>query len=128
MSAPDCTLCELPTAGVDVIDDEGNEFCCTGCRDVYETLGDVDVDADAVRERRQGNEDESAADDTEVPVDHEATFLEVDGMHCATCEAFIETVATQTEGVSAASASYVTDTVRIDHDPTRSPPTTSRRR
>jgi len=115
--APDCTLCELPTAGVDVIDDEGNEFCCTGCRDVYETLGDVDVDADAVRERRQGNEDESAADDTEVPVDHEATFLEVDGMHCATCEAFIETVATQTEGVSAASASYVTDTVRIDHDP-----------
>jgi len=117
MSAPDCTLCELPTAGVDVIDDEGNEFCCTGCRDVYETLGDVDVDADAVRERRQGNEDESAADDTEVPVDHEATFLEVDGMHCATCEAFIETVATQTEGVSAASASYVTDTVRIDHDP-----------
>jgi len=38
-------------------------------------------------------------------------------MHCATCEAFIETVATQTEGVSAASASYVTDTVRIDHDP-----------
>jgi Cu2+-exporting ATPase len=38
-------------------------------------------------------------------------------MHCATCEAFIETVATRTEGVSAASASYVTDTVRIDHDP-----------
>ncbi|MUW16033.1 HAD-IC family P-type ATPase, partial [Halorubrum sp. CBA1125] len=41
----------------------------------------------------------------------------VDGMHCATCEAFIEAVATDTEGVSAASASYVTDTVRIDHDP-----------
>ena len=116
--APDCTLCELPTAGVDVIDDEGNEFCCTGCRDVYETLGDVDVDADAVRERRRGDGDGTGgAGEAEVPADHEATFLEVDGMHCATCEAFIETVATQTEGVSAASASYVTDTVRIDHDP-----------
>jgi len=119
--APDCTLCELPTDGVDVVDEDGNEFCCTGCRDVYETLGDVDVDAEAVRERRQGNGGESGGDapgaDSEVPADHEATFLEVDGMHCATCEAFIETVATDTEGVSAASASYVTDTVRIDHDP-----------
>jgi len=119
MSAPDCTLCELPTDGVDVADDEGNAFCCTGCRDVYETLGDVDVDVEAVRERRQGtggSEGETAAD-AAVPADHEATFLEVDGMHCATCEAFIETVATDTEGVSDASASYVTDTVRIDHDP-----------
>jgi len=120
--ATDCTLCELPTAGVDVVDDEGNEFCCTGCRDVYASLGDVDVDAEAVRERRREDEGEAggagdAADETDVPADHEATFLEVDGMHCATCEAFIETVATRTEGVSDASASYVTDTVRIDHDP-----------
>ena len=119
MSAPDCTLCELPTDGVDVVDDEGNEFCCPGCRDVYAALGDVDVDADAVRERRRadGEDGDDADDSDDVPADHEATFLEVDGMHCATCEAFIETVATRTEGVSAASASYVTDTVRIDHDP-----------
>ena len=125
MSAPDCTLCELPTDGVDVTDDAGNEFCCPGCRDVYAALGDADVDADAVRERRQASEAGEKADATGdgpgdgegVPGDHEATFLEVDGMHCATCEAFIETVATRTEGVSAASASYVTDTVRIDHDP-----------
>ena len=119
MSAPDCTLCELPTEGVDVVDDDGNEFCCTGCRDVYAALGDADVDADAVCERRRADGESEAGDDrdAEVPADHEATFLEVDGMHCATCEAFIETVATRTEGVSAASASYVTDTVRIDHDP-----------
>jgi len=120
MSAPDCTLCELPTDGVDVTDDAGNEFCCPGCRDVYAALGDADVDADAVRERRRaGDEGAEAAggEADDVPADHEATFLEVDGMHCATCEAFIETVATRTDGVSAASASYVTDTVRIDHDP-----------
>jgi len=109
-----CTLCDLPTAGVDVTDGDDNEFCCTGCRGVYETLGDVDVDADAVAARRET----ATTDETpSVPADHDATFLEVDGMHCATCEAFIETVATQTEGVSAASASYVTDTVRVDHDP-----------
>ena len=116
-TADACTLCELPTAGVDVSDDDGNEFCCAGCRDVYAALGDVDVDAEAVRARRNREETDPADDDPDVPADHEATFLEVDGMHCATCEAFIETVATRTEGVSAASASYVTDTVRIDHDP-----------
>jgi Cu2+-exporting ATPase len=120
VSDPGCTLCELSTDGVDVVDDAGNEFCCPGCRDVYAALGDVDVDADAVRERRHADgegEDGASEERSEVPAGHEATFLEVDGMHCATCEAFIETVATRTEGVSAASASYVTDTVRIDHDP-----------
>ncbi|GAA0537107.1 cation-translocating P-type ATPase [Halorubrum ejinorense] len=122
-TAGECTLCELPTEGVDVTDGDGNRFCCTGCRDVYGALGDVDVDADAVRERRRADEgavetDAGDLDDRDVPDDHEATFLEVDGMHCATCEAFIETVATGADGVSAASASYVTDTVRIDHDPT----------
>ena len=120
-----CTLCELPTEGVDVTDDDGHRFCCTGCRDVYGALGDVDVDADAVRERRRagdgdadGGEGGDAADgDRDLPDGHEPTYLEVDGMHCATCEAFIETVATDADGVSGASASYVTDTVRIDRDP-----------
>ena len=112
-----CTLCDLPTAGVDVTDGDDNEFCCTGCRGVYETLGDVDVDADAVAARRETATADATDETPSVPADHDATFLEVDGMHCATCEAFIETVATQTEGVSAASASYVTDTVRVDHDP-----------
>ncbi|TKX57407.1 cation-translocating P-type ATPase [Halorubrum sp. SS7] len=117
-----CTLCELPTDGVDVTDDEGNRFCCTGCRDVYGALGDADVDADAVRERRGDREGDAggeadAAGERDLPDGHEATFLEVDGMHCATCEAFIEAVATDADGVSGASASYVTDTVRIDHDP-----------
>ncbi|GAA0513124.1 Cu2+-exporting ATPase [Halorubrum aquaticum] len=114
---PDCTLCDLPTEGVEVVDDEGNRFCCVGCRDVYDALGDVDVDAEDVAARREDDGSTGEGDDSAVPADHEATFLEVDGMHCATCEAFIETVATDTEGVSAASASYVTDTVRVDHDP-----------
>ena len=112
-----CTLCDLPTAGVDVTDGDGNAFCCTGCRGVFETLGDVDVDANDVAARREPTDETAEAETPSVPADHDATFLEVEGMHCATCEAFIETVATQTEGVSAASASYVTDTVRVDHDP-----------
>ncbi|QCS44480.1 cation-translocating P-type ATPase [Natrinema versiforme] len=109
-----CTLCDLPVEGSDIVVD-GKPFCCVGCRDVYEALGDVDeVAAEDVRSAR---DDRQA--DREVPPDHEATFLEVDGMHCATCEAFIESAATTIDGVSNASSSYVTDTVRIDHDPDR---------
>ncbi|AXR77607.1 heavy metal translocating P-type ATPase [Natrarchaeobaculum sulfurireducens] len=107
-----CTLCDLPVEGSGVIDD-GNAFCCVGCRDVYDVLGDVEaVDAADVRARAVDSPDEH-----ERPPGYETTFLEVDGMYCASCEAFIESVATASEGVSAASSSYVTDTVRIDHDP-----------
>ncbi|WP_306059385.1 heavy metal translocating P-type ATPase [Natronococcus wangiae] len=107
-----CTLCELPVAGSDVTDGDGNRFCCVGCRDVHDALGDVD-DLEPADVRRERTEDA----EREVPDHHEATYLEVDGMHCATCEAFIESAAIRTEGVSDASSSYVTDTVRIDHDP-----------
>ncbi|ELY48119.1 heavy metal translocating P-type ATPase [Natronorubrum sulfidifaciens] len=112
-----CTLCDLPVEGSGVTAD-GDDFCCVGCRDVYQTLGDLEdleVDAEAIRRTRAADDDADGM--REVPADHEATFLEVDGMHCATCEAFIESVSCETDGVSNASASYVTDTVRIDHDP-----------
>ncbi|MDQ2049386.1 cation-translocating P-type ATPase [Natronolimnohabitans sp. A-GB9] len=115
-SSNSCTLCELPVEESGVTAD-GNAFCCQGCRDVYDALGDIDtVDADDVRETRAERDE-----DRTVPPDHETTFLEVDGMYCATCEAFIETVASETDGVSNVSSSYVTDTVRVDHDPDVAP-------
>jgi cation transport ATPase len=42
-------------------------------------------------------------------------------MQCATCEAFLESVAERCEGVIDAEASYVTETIRLDYDPNRSP-------
>ena len=38
-------------------------------------------------------------------------------MHSATCEAFLESIAESCEGVTDAAASYVTETIRIEHDP-----------
>ncbi|MDR9429335.1 MAG: cation-translocating P-type ATPase [Natronomonas sp.] len=118
-TAPGCTLCELPTEGVDVTDDAGNEFCCRGCLDVYDTLGDLeDVDADDVRSRLDDAGSEPADVDDSTPNESlERTYLKVHGMYCATCEAFIESVAAELDGVRSVSVSYVTETVRIDHDP-----------
>ncbi|WP_438267829.1 heavy metal translocating P-type ATPase [Halomarina pelagica] len=46
-------------------------------------------------------------------------FLQVEGMHCATCEAFLESIAEDCAGVTDAAASYVTETIRVKYDPTR---------
>ena len=110
-----CTLCDLPLAGTAVESDAGERFCCRGCRGVYETLdGREDVAPDAELEEIQDALDE---DERELPEGYETTFLRIDGMHCTTCETFIETRARQHDDVGAVDASYITDTVRIDHDP-----------
>ena len=109
-----CTLCDLPLSKTAVENDAGEAFCCQGCREITATLEDrEDLSAD------DDPADIDAALDTErdVPDDYETTFLSVDGMHCATCETFIESQAVGDDGVANADASYITDAVRIDHDP-----------
>ncbi|EMA66587.1 ATPase P [Halorubrum aidingense JCM 13560] len=105
-----CTLCDLPT-GDDphTAPDVDGEFCCRGCLAVARSLDDVD-DLDDLDDRRP--DAEPAAE-----FDGETTFLHVDGMHCATCESFLELTAGKQDGVAAAEASYATDTIRVDYDP-----------
>ena len=105
-----CTLCDLPT-GSDphTATDVGGEYCCRGCLTVARSLDDVD-DVDDLEARTPG----SATDDS---FDGETAFLHVDGMHCATCESFLELTAGEQAGVEAAEASYATDTIRVEYDP-----------
>lgn len=112
-----CTLCDLPTAPSPVRNDDGEPFCCRGCRDVHDALGDAEeVDAEDVRDRRDANRD-GEADEDGIPDGYDRSFFRVDGMHCVTCESFVESVACSADGIGNARASYVTDTVRVDHDP-----------
>ncbi|SEH37064.1 Cu2+-exporting ATPase [Halopenitus malekzadehii] len=138
-----CTLCDLPTPADPVTgpDVEG-EFCCRGCLEVSRSLGGMagleaaaeDVDAALGTQAGSATADpastetavdapastEAVATDTAAAVDDlETTYLHVDGMHCATCERFLEVTAARADGVEAATASYATDTVRVDHDPDR---------
>jgi len=104
----DCTLCGLSTPADPVTDPEvEGTFCCRGCLEVARTLDDpAAADPDDA---------ETGADPDDV--DGETLFLSVSGMHCTTCEAFLEARATDHPGVEAAAASYPTGTMRVVHDP-----------
>ncbi|RLM95809.1 cation-translocating P-type ATPase [Haloarcula sp. Atlit-7R] len=101
-----CTLCDLPV-DTPVTDDavEGT-FCCRGCLEVARTLDDP------------ATETRDAADTGPDPddADGETAFLSVDGMHCATCETFLEARATDHDGIVAAAASYPTGTMKLTYD------------
>jgi len=108
-----CTLCDLPLAETAVENDAGEQFCCRGCLEIRGTLSDheelsVDADPAAIAE---------TVEEEELPEGYETTFLRIEGMHCATCETFLESRASDREGVGSVAASYITDTVRVDHEP-----------
>ena len=110
-----CHLCgrEVRSSAFETVG--GRSFCSSGCRDVYATLGASDGSEAA----RTSTETESArSDDADAP-DRSGfrTFFRIDGMHSATCEAYLESLAESREGVTDAEASYVTETIRVEHDP-----------
>jgi len=104
---PDCTLCDLPT-GADPVTAPAveGEFCCRGCLTVYRELGDVELSAD-----------EETDATPEYPAAAEMAYLDVAGMHCTTCEVYLEGVGEETEGVYDADASYAAGALRVAYDP-----------
>jgi Cu2+-exporting ATPase len=112
-----CSLCDLPTPDPPVADDEvPGAYCCRGCLEVARSLGGPEAAADADIESELGDT-EGGEPAEEPPEDAEQTYLSVDGMHCATCETFIETTADGQDGVYAAEASYATDMLAVTYDP-----------
>jgi Cu2+-exporting ATPase len=128
--ADECTLCGLDTPDPPVSGPDGT-YCCAGCKQVHETVGDVAVDgpvdsgdvASALEDGTvdgtdRGEEDSATVANPDVDADAEA-YLRVDGMHCTTCETFVEGLAEREDGVAAADASYGSRLVRVAYDSTR---------
>ncbi|NUB89677.1 cation-translocating P-type ATPase [Haloterrigena sp. SYSU A121-1] len=111
-----CRLCgtALEESPGEPVADAGADgpFCSTGCRDIAADLGVGEDGAD-------GTVDADETPDDDRPADLERSFFRIDGMHSAQCESYLESVAEGRDGVADAAASYVTETVRVDHDPDR---------
>ncbi len=115
----ECTLCGLP-AGPNPITDEAvdGEFCCQGCLEVsraVETDEDVEFSIEDVRARAADDVSTDVASTTDAET--ETAYLSMDGMHCKTCEGFIELLASERDGIHDAQASYATEMVRLSYDP-----------
>ncbi|WP_436901996.1 heavy metal translocating P-type ATPase [Halovenus halobia] len=103
-----CSLCDLPADPPVTSDDADGEFCCRGCLEISRSLGDVDPDnIDNLPDREEPDH----------PEDAETSYLAVDGMHCSTCELFLEDLACRESGVYDAEASYAAETVKLTYDP-----------
>jgi Cu2+-exporting ATPase len=114
----DCTLCGLETPDPPLTAEgvEG-DFCCRGCLEVAKTLDDpAAMDAAEARDAARN------APGREVPDDAETAYLRVDGMHCASCEAFLEGRAAGSDGVAAADANFPADAMRVHYDPDETDP------
>jgi heavy metal translocating P-type ATPase len=114
-----CRFCERPVT--DSSDAEPAAFCSTGCRTLHEQLGDRPESGPTEAAETDATSPEQPADNSagrgEPDSDLTRTFLQVEGMHRATAEAFLEAVAEDVAGVAEAEASYVTETVRVTFDP-----------
>jgi Cu2+-exporting ATPase len=62
------------------------------------------------------NKRESVKKENTLPESYGEAFLKVDGMHCSTCESFIETLADRQEGIYKSEASYASEMVKIYYD------------
>ncbi|SDJ69129.1 Cu2+-exporting ATPase [Halovenus aranensis] len=98
-----CRLCSLPVTEPVRGEDVEGVFCCQGCLQVYQTVGDVETT-------------EGTADRQPAPEDATTAFFAMDGMHCTTCEVYLESVATDCDGVYHAEASYAAEAVKVVYD------------
>jgi Cu2+-exporting ATPase len=122
-------------------------FCCQGCLQVAQVLGEEDstavgeavsasLDGETVSEvktsldesptrtdastKTAGPDRSTEAARTAPPgeaVDTETAFLSVQGMHCASCELFLESRASANDAVAAAAASYPAGLIKLTYDP-----------
>ena len=114
----DCTLCGLRTPEPPITSTETDGvFCCSGCMHVYTMLQDMDEEQAEELRRQTIALRNNGQQDVAIPENHAEAFFKVDGMHCSTCESFIETLARRRDGIYQGEASYASEMVKIYYDP-----------
>ena len=123
VDATTCSLCGLPTPAPPVTAPTvDGHFCCRGCLEVSRVL-DGEGSAPTSADLDHGPDRDSKPESAPVPAG-ETAFLAVSGMHCATCEAFLEARSGAIDGVTAAAASYPAGLLKVTYDPDRTDPET----
>ena len=114
-AASDCALCGLPLPRSPVLANLGGtekEFCCEGCRRVYEVAADNGMLSEVEPRRRPRR----------APLDvtlgrGETAYFSLDGMWCSGCAVAAERVLGRRPGVMSVDVSYAAERGRIQYDP-----------
>lgn len=118
MSKPTCTLCDLETPDPPVTSEETDGvFCCSGCLHVHQMLEDMEGDRAETLRRETIELRQKERQKVPLPAEYEEAFFSVSGMHCSTCESFVEALANQREGIYRSEASYASEMVKVYYNP-----------
>ena len=107
----ECEHCGLPTPShpIESAAVEG-VYCCNGCLQVAQMLDDLEPVTES-------SEQHISSDRPDIP-DHAAVaYCVVDGMHCTTCETFLQRRAETQEGIFHAEINYGLEAAKVHFDP-----------
>lgn len=130
-----CSHCRLPVPAALIEDGAANQFCCAGCRAVYESINACGLSnyyrlrdaADVELQPAHPRQSKYEAFDSETfaklyiePNDQtNSVDLALDGVTCGACVWLVENLPTVLEGVIDARLSLRRATVRVTWDPSR---------
>jgi len=118
MKAEHCTLCELETPDPPITDsDVDGVFCCSGCLHVYKLLQDMEGEQAEELRRQTIQKRRNEQEQDTLPEEYEEAFFRVNGMHCSTCESFVETMADRQDGIYQSEASYASEMIKVYYNP-----------
>lgn len=117
MASKRCALCDLETPDPPITEEGTDEvFCCSGCLQVYNLLQDMDEER-AQRLREETIRQRKGKGEPPLPDSHKEAFFKVDGMHCSSCESFLEAMASHKKGILKSEASYASEMIKVYYDP-----------
>lgn len=116
-----CRLCGRTIQSVGSGQETGSDFCSEGCEAIADAIG-IPSETQASQATTSEDREEARHQPEDLPTDtgHERTHFRIDGMYSVTCEDYLESIAKQQPGVVDAEASYITESVRIVHNPAQS--------
>ncbi|PAU94136.1 heavy metal translocating P-type ATPase [Aliifodinibius salipaludis] len=118
MKAEHCTLCELETPDPPITDpDIDGVFCCSGCLHVYKLLQNMEGEQAEQLRKQTIQKRHNEQKETTLPEDYEEAFFKVNGMHCSTCESFVEALADREDSIYKSEASYASEMIKVYYDP-----------
>lgn len=108
----ECDLCGLQTPNPPLSEKRGEGiYCCPGCREVARSLDELDIDV------RSGERSTNVSVES-IPADAATAYFSVTGMHCTTCESFLQHRGGEIPGVFVIETNYSLGSAKVHYDPT----------